>query len=59
MEAIERLLHNIENDLQVIRMEAVLLKKSTPEQIPQNVLEATQDIQKLLEEVRQYFILPK
>ena len=59
IERLERLLHGIQNNLQVIRMEAALQKKPTPEQVPQCVLEATQDIEKLLEEVRQHFMLPR
>ena len=59
IQRLERLLHDIQNNLQVIRMEAELLKEPTSEQVPQCVLDATQDIEKLLEEVRQQFMLPR
>ena len=59
IERLERLLHAIQNNLQVIRMEGELLKQPTSEQIPRGVLEATQDIEKLLEEIRQHFMLPR
>ena len=52
------ILHEIGNNLQVIRMEAELLKKANSEQ-SQTISDATQDIEKLLEEVRQYFMLPR
>ena len=60
-ERLERLLHEIRNNLQVISMEAELLKKARArsEQVPPDVLDATQHIKKLLEEVRQYFTLPR
>jgi hypothetical protein len=57
IQRLERLLHEIQNNLQVIRME--LLKEATSEQTPQAVLQATQDIEKLLEQVRQHFMLPR
>ena len=60
MEALERvgrLLLEIHKNLQIIRME--LLKEAPSEQIPQCVHDATQDIEKLLEEVRQHFLLPR
>jgi len=42
---LERLLLQIQNNLQVIRMEAELRKEPISEQVPQCVLEATQDIE--------------
>jgi hypothetical protein len=56
---LEHLFHEIQNNLQVIRMEAELVKKARSEKIPQGVLDATQDIEKLLEEVRQHFLLAR
>ena len=56
---LESLFHEIQNNLQVIRMEAELLKKARSQKIPQGVLDATQDIEKLLEEVRQHFLLAR
>ena len=56
---LERLLHAIQNNLQVIRTEAELVKTARSNQVPQCVLEATQDIEKLLGEVRQHFLLPR
>jgi hypothetical protein len=49
-ERLERLLHEIMNNFQVIRMEAELRKKARSERIPQDVLDATKDIEKLLED---------
>jgi nitrogen-specific signal transduction histidine kinase len=54
-----RLVHEIRNNLQVIRMEAELLKKASSEQKPQPILDAIQDIEKLLEEVKENFMLPR
>ena len=55
---LEHLLHEIQNNLQVIRMEAKLVKTAKSNQIPQCVLDTIQGIEKLLEEVRQHFLLP-
>jgi hypothetical protein len=40
-------------------MEAELLKKTSSEQKPQPILDAIQDIEKLLEEVKENFMLPR
>jgi hypothetical protein len=45
---LEHLLHEIQNNLQVIRMEAELVKTAKSNQIPQCVLDAIQGIEKLL-----------
>jgi hypothetical protein len=54
-ERLERLLHEILHNLQVIRMEAELRKKARSERISLGVLDATKDIEKLLEEVKTKF----
>jgi len=53
---INRLIHDMENDLQVISMEAHLRLKSKRE--PRCALDAAEDIERLLGQVRQYFLLP-
>ena len=55
-EVIDRLIHDMENDLQVISMEAHLRLKSKRE--PRCALDAAEDIERLLGQVRQYFLLP-
>ncbi len=55
-QVIDRLIHDMENDLQVISMEAHLRLTSKHE--PQCALDAAEDIERLLGEVRQYFLLP-
>jgi len=55
-QVIDRLIHDMENDLQVISMEAHLRRTSKRE--PQCALDAAEDIERLLGEVRQYFLLP-
>ena len=55
---IDNLVHEIQNDLQVISMEANLqLIEKTSKRGPQCAIDATQHIEKLLGEVRQYFLL--
>jgi hypothetical protein len=56
-EAIDRLIHNMENELQVISMEAHLQHSSKSE--PQCALAAVANIEKLLEEIRQSFLLSR
>ena len=57
---IDHLVHEIQNDLQVISMEAelrVMGKRS--KRGPQCAFDAAQNIERLLGEVRQYFLLPQ
>jgi len=54
-EVIDRLIHDVENDLQVISMEAHVQPSSKRE--PQCVLAAVANIEKLLGEIRQSFLL--
>jgi hypothetical protein len=57
---IDNLIHEIVNDLQVIRMEADLqLMGERSKRGPQCVLDAAQNIERLLGEVREYFLLPQ
>lgn len=56
-EVIDRLIHDIENDLQVISMEAHLRLPAMRE--PRGALDAVENIGRLLEKVRQYFLLPQ
>lgn len=55
-EIIDRLIHDMENDLQVISMEAHL--RLTSKREPRCALDATENIARLLGKVRQYFLLP-
>jgi hypothetical protein len=52
-EVIDHLIHEMENQLQVISMEAHLRRK------PQCVLDAAESIGKLLEEVKQHFLVSR
>ena len=54
-EAIDRLIHDMENELQVISMEAHVQPSSKRE--PRCVLAAVANIEKLLAEIRQSFLL--
>ena len=55
---IERLVHEIQNDLQVISMGAeLLLMGERPKRGPQCVFDAAENIERLLGEVRQYFLM--
>jgi hypothetical protein len=54
-EVIDRLIHDVENDLQVISMEAHVQHSSKSE--PRCVLAAVANIEKLLGEIRQSFLL--
>jgi len=57
---IDNLVHDIQNDLQVISMEANLqLMEKTSKRGPQCAIDAAQHIEKLLAEVRQYFLSPQ
>ena len=56
-EVVDRIIHDMENDLQVISMEAHLEPGSKRE--PQCVLDAVTNIEKLLGEIRQSFLLPR
>ena len=55
-EIIDRLIHDMENDLQVISMEAHL--RLTSKREPRCALDAAENIERLLGRVRQYFWLP-
>ena len=55
-ETIDRLIHDMENDLQVISMEAHL--RLTSKRAPRCALDAAENIERLLGQVRQYFLLP-
>jgi len=56
---IESLVHEIQNDLQVISMEAeLLLMGERSKRGPQCAFDAAENIERLLGEVRQYFLLP-
>jgi len=55
-DTIDRLIHDMENDLQVISMEAHL--RLTSKREPRCALDAAENIERLLGEVRQYFLLP-
>ena len=58
MEVIDRLLHEIQNNLQVIRMEAELwLIDGTSKREPRGAFDAAQNIERVLGEMRQYFLL--
>jgi hypothetical protein len=52
-EVIDHLIHEMENQLQVISMEAHLRRK------PQCVLDAAESIEKLLEKVKQHFLVSR
>ena len=52
-EIIDHLIHEMENHLQVISMEAHLRRE------PQCVFDAAEQIEKLLGEVKQHFMLPR
>jgi len=54
---IDHLIHEMENHLQVISMEAHLWLTSNRE--PRCALDAAEDIEKLLGQVRQCFLLPR
>ena len=54
-EVINRLIHDMENDLQVISMEAHL--RLTSKRAPRYALDAAENIESLLGEVRLYFLL--
>ena len=57
---IDRLVHDIKNDLQVISMEAgLLLMGARSKRGPQCAFDAAANIERLLGEVRQYFLLPR
>ena len=60
LEIVDRLIHEIQNNLQVIRMEAEL---SAMEDITarrfQCAFDATQNIERLLGEMREWFLLPR
>jgi len=56
-EVIDRLIHDVENDLQVISMEAHVQPSSKRE--PRCVLDAVTNIEKLLGEIRQSFLLSR
>jgi hypothetical protein len=57
---IDRLVHEIQNDLHVISMEAELqLTGERSKRGPQCALDAAQNIERLLGEVREYFLLPR
>jgi hypothetical protein len=56
-EVIDRLIHDVENDLQVISMEAHL--QPTAKREPRCVLDAVENIEKLLGKVRQSFLLSR
>jgi hypothetical protein len=53
---IDRLIHDMQNDLQVISMEAHL--RLTSKREPRCALDAAEDIERLLGQVRQFFLLP-
>ena len=55
-EIIDRLIHDMENDLQVISMEAHL--RLTSKREPRCALDAAENIERALGQVRQYFLLP-
>jgi hypothetical protein len=55
-EVINRLIHDMENDLQVISIEAHL--RLTSKRAPRYALDAAENIERLLGQVRQYFLLP-
>jgi len=55
-ESIDRLIHDMQNDLQVISMEAHL--RLTSKREPRCALDAAEDIERLLGQVRQFFLLP-
>jgi len=55
-ETIDQLIHDMENDLQVISMEAHL--RLTSKREPRCALDATENIERLLGQLRQYFLLP-
>src|SRR5215470_14608605 len=54
-ELIDRIIHDVENDLQVISMEAHVQPSSKRE--PRCVFDAVANIEKLLAEIRQSFLL--
>ena len=57
---IDRLIHEIQNDLQVISMEAELQLMGERSKLgPQCAFDAAQNIERLLGEVRQYFLPPR
>ena len=56
-EFIDRIIHDVENDLQVISMEAHVQPGSKRE--PRCVLDAVANIEKLLGEIRQNFLLAR
>ena len=57
---IDCLVHQIQNDLQVISMEAeLLLMGERSKRGPQCAFDAAANIERLLGEVRQYFLLPR
>ena len=57
---IDRLVHDIQNDLQVISMEAeLLLMGERSKRGLQGAFDAAQNIERLLGEVRQYFLRPQ
>ena len=59
VEAIDRLVHEILNNLQVISMEAELLMDRRSKRKPKCAIDAAQSIEKLLAEVRHHFLLPR
>jgi len=55
-EIIDGLIHDMENDLQVISMEAHL--RLTSKREPRCALDAAENIERLLGKMRQYFLQP-
>jgi hypothetical protein len=56
VEIVERIIHEIQNNLQVIRMEAELKGIEPSERGHQCAFSAAQNIESLLDQVRQYFL---
>ena len=56
-EIIDRLIHDMENDLLVISMEAHL--RLTSKREPRCALDAAQDIERLLGKMRAHFLQPR
>jgi len=56
-DSIDRIIHDVENDLQVISMEAHVQPGSKRE--PRCVLDAVANIEKLLGKIRQSFLLAR
>ena len=59
LEILDRLIHDIQNNLQVIRMEAELsVMEQAARRQPRCAFAAAENIEKLVEELKHWFLIP-